>query len=231
MKDTNTKKKTVLYLVLIAALVLCMVVLLILHGGRRAPDPIPAVTPRPVPSATAGAKKRVIEIEKKITADVIRENLKDVGVLTTEEYYFTEVISYSSVKKLWKIELGITESSYLISYDGVVTAGIDITAVDVQKDDEQKRILVILPEPEILSVDIDPESFQLYSEKEGLGNPVSVTDYNQSLVEMERTARQKAADRGILTRASENAQKLVGQLVSGLVDTSEYTVDFAKASS
>ena len=209
MKDTNTKKKTVLYLVLIAALVLCMVVLLILHGGRRAPDPIPAVTPRPVPSATAGAKKRVIEIEKKITADVIRENLKDVGVLTTEEYYFTEVISY----------------------DGVVTAGIDFTAVDVQKDDEQKRILVILPEPEILSVDIDPESFQLYSEKEGLGNPVSVTDYNQSLVEMERTARQKAADRGILTRASENAQKLVGQLVSSLVDTSEYTVDFAKASS
>ena len=101
----------------------------------------------------------------------------------------------------------------------------------MQKDDEQKRILVILPEPEILSVDIDPESFQLYSEKEGLGNPVSVTDYNQSLVEMERTARQKAADRGILTRASENAQKLVGQLVSSLVDTSEYTVDFAKASS
>ncbi len=226
----DTKKKNTLYLILIGALVLCMIVLLIWHGGRQAPDPIPAVTPRPVPSAPGGEKKRVIEIEKKITAEVIRENLQDVGVLTTEEYYFTEVISYSKVKKLWKIELGITESSYLISYDGVVTAGIDFTAVDVQKDDEQKRILIILPKSEILSVDIDPESFQLYSEKEGLGNPVSVTDYNQSLVEMEQNARQKALDRGILTRADGNARKLVGQLVAGLVNTEEYTIDFAAAS-
>ncbi len=226
----DTKKKNTLYLILIGALVLCMIVLLIWHGGRQAPDPIPAVTPRPVPSAPGGEKKRVIEIEKKITAEVIRENLQDVGVLTTEEYYFTEVISYSKVKKLWKIELGITESSYLISYDGVVTAGIDFTAVDVQKDDEQKRILIILPKSEILSVDIDPESFQLYSEKEGLGNPVSVTDYNQSLVEMEQNARQKALDRGILTRADGNARKLVGQLVAGLVNTEEYTIDFASAS-
>ena len=226
----DTKKKNTLYLILIGALVLCMIVLLIWHGGRQAPDPIPAVTPRPVPSAPGGEKKRVIEIEKKITAEVIRENLQDVGVLITEEYYFTEVISYSKVKKLWKIELGITESSYLISYDGVVTAGIDFTAVDVQKDDEQKRILIILPKSEILSVDIDPESFQLYSEKEGLGNPVSVTDYNQSLVEMEQNARQKALDQGILTRADGNARKLVGQLVAGLVNTEEYTIDFAAAS-
>ncbi len=226
----DTKKKTTLYLILIGALILCMVVLLIWHGGRKAPDPIATVTPRPVPSASDG-KKRVIEVEKKITAETIRERLQNTGVLTTEEYYFTEVVSYSSVKKIWKIELGITESSYLISYDGVVTAGIDFSAVDVQKDDEQKRILIVLPDPEILSVDIDPESFRLYSEKEGLGNPVSVTDYNQSLVEMEETARQKALDRGILNRASENAQKLVGQFVAGLADTAEYTVDFAKASS
>ena len=227
----DTKKKSTLYLILIAALVLCMIVLLIWHGGRQAPDPIPSVTPRPVPSASGGEKKRVIEIEKKITSEIIRENLQDVGVLTTEEYYFTEVVSYSSVKKLWKIELGITESSYLISYDGVVTAGIDFSAIDVQKDDEQKRILIVLPESKILSVDIDPESFQLYSEKEGLGNPVSVTDYNKSLVEMEQNARRKALERGILTRADENAQKLVGQFVDGLVDTAEYTVQFAKASS
>lgn len=227
----DTKKKTTLYLVLIAALILCIIVLLIWHGGRQAPDPIPSVTPRPVSTASGGEKKRVIEIEKKITAEIIRESLQDAGVLTTEEYYFTEVISYSSVKKIWKIELGITESSYLISYDGVVTAGIDFSSIDVQKDDDQKRILIILPDPKILSVDIDPESFQLYSEKEGLGNPVSVTDYNQSLVEMEQNARQKALDRDILSRASENAQKLIGQLVSGLVDTTEYAVDFAKASS
>lgn len=227
----KNKKKTTLYLVLIAAVILCMIVLLIWHGGRRAPDAIPAVTPRPVPSAAGGEKRRVIEVEKKITAEVVKENLKDVGVLTTEEYYFTEVISYSSVKKIWKIELAITESSYLVSYDGVVAAGIDFSSVDVRKDDDQKRIVIVLPEASILSVDIDPESFQIYSEKEGLGNPVSVSDYNSSLSEMEQTARRKAIDRGILDRAGENAQRIIAQFVGSLIDMNEYTIEFVKASS
>ena len=156
--------------------------------------------------------------------------LNDIGVLVTEEYYFTEVVSFSSIKKLFnKLELGITESSYLASYDGVVTAGIDFSKITVSKDDELHLVEVRLPKAEILNVDIDPESFELYSEKTGLGNPISVADYNNSLVELESTASEKAVARGILTRADQNLKTVIVNFIAGLVDTAEYTVHIAAA--
>ena len=156
---------------------------------------------------------------------MIQDGLNDVGVLVTEEYYFTEVVGFSSIKKLFKkLELGITESSYLASYDGVVTAGIDFTKITVSKDSELHTVEVRLPKAEILNVDIDPESFELYSEKTGLGNPISAEDFNSSLVELENTASEKAIERGILDRADQNAKTVVKNFIAGLINTSEYTV-------
>ena len=152
--------------------------------------------------------------------------MREVGVLVTEEYYFTEVVSFSSIKKLWKIDLGITESSYLASYDGVVRAGVDLTGAEVVKDDGQKRVTVTLPAAEIQGVDIDPESFRLYSEKAGLGNPISAEDFNNSLIELENTAREKALERGVLERADENARVLIRNLIGALVDLNAYSLEF-----
>ena len=155
----------------------------------------------------------------------MQESLRDAGILITEEYYFTEVVNYSSIKKLWKLDLGITESSYLAGYDGVVTAGVDLTQAKVEKDETEKLIRVTLPAAAIQSVDIDPESFVLYSEKAGLGNRLSVGDFNSSLIELEQTAREKAVERGVLARAEENARTLVRGIVGPLVDLAEYRVE------
>ena len=134
-------------------------------------------------------------------------------------------MSYSSIKKLWNIDLGITESSYLASYDGVVTAGVDLTRAQVEKDEAEKRVTITLPAAAIENIDIDPESFVLYSEKAGLGNRLSAADFNNSLIELEQTAREKAVERGVLERAEKNARTLIGGLVGSLVDTAEYRVE------
>lgn len=173
-------------------------------------------------------EKKIITVEKEITARILQDGLNDMGQLVTEEYYFTEVTEFSSIKKLFNtIDLKFTESSYLAGYDGVVTAGIDFAAIQVKKDEAAAKITVHLPRAEILNVDIDPDSFVLYAEKTGIGNPLSVADYNQSMVELENTAREKALEKGVLTRAEENAKQLVGQFVAGLVDTDVYVLEFA----
>ncbi len=87
---------------------------------------------------------------------------------------------------------------------------------------------ITLPAAEIRHVDIDPDSFQLYSEKEGLGNSVSVSDFNSSLVELEQAAREKALERGILERASTSAEALVLQFAESLLDTEVYTFEIAQ---
>lgn len=224
------KQRTRLLVALIALVLVLTVALVIVHAVKKGREgvSVPAVTPRP--SAEVVVREREVEklvtVEKEITAEILTEGVRDVGLLITDEYYFTEVVSYSSTKKLWKFDLPLTESSYLISYDGVVSAGVDLTRASVAKDEAGKRITVTLPKAEIRSVDIDPESFLLYSEKQGVGNRLSVADFNDSLVELERTARDKAIGRGLLERADENAQSIVRNYVASLCDPGEYTLVF-----
>ena len=228
----TVKKRTGIYLGLIAAVLVLIVGLIVWHSGKAAPAPAPAVTPLPTPEVVIREKtvevEKIVEVEKEITASTIQDGLRDMGFLVTEEYYFTQVISYTSNLKLFNlVELGITESKYLASYDGVVTAGIDFGSIQVKKDTDRGLIEVTLPRASILNVDIDPESFELYTEKEGWGNPISVADYNQSLLELEKNAADRALERGLLERAEENARQVVENFIRGLMDTSAYTIRFA----
>ena len=230
MPSTTKTRKSQILIVLIALVLLAIIVLLVWHQGHKADTALPAVTPRPGVESTAKERKTgPIVVGKEVTAELIQEGLNDIGQLVTEEYYFTEVVSYSSIKKLFNIQLGITASSFLASYDGVVTAGLDFTGIRILKDETDKVILVTLPKAQILHVDIDPDSFELYSEKEGLGNPISMEDYNASLVELENSAREKAIKIGVVERADENARRIIRNFISGLIDPSAYSIQFANA--
>ena len=222
------KKKTRLYLVLIGLVITLIIGSLIWYGIHSSEKEPPAVTPRPTPEVIVQQTEveKLVEVEKEITVDTIRDGLRDIGVLVTQEYYFTDVISFSSVKKLFNGEVGFTESSYLASYDGVVSAGIDFSRIEVTKDDEQGVVRVTLPAAEVLNVDVDPESFELYSEKTGFANPLPVEDFNNSVVTLENSVREKALAKGLLEKADENARSVVRNFIAGRVDTSRYTVVF-----
>ncbi len=227
------KKKTKLLMVLIALVLTSIGVMLIVYAvGRAGRKTAPlTVTPRPAQEVIVREKEveKLVTVEKEISSAILTDGVRELGLLVTEEYYFTEVVSYSSVKTLWKFELPLTESSYLVSYDGVVRAGVDLSRAAVEKDEENKRITVTLPEASITDTDIDPQSFRLYSEKSGLGNPITAGDFNNSLIELETTAREKALDRGLLARANENAHALVRNVVGALCDLNEYTLVFEPA--
>ena len=227
MKRSRAEK---IYIILISLVIAAMAAVVIVWAVKRdapAPESPAAAIELVQPTPQIIEREKIVEVEKEITSEIINDGLNEMGFLVTEEYYFTEVVSFTSVKKLFNlIELGITESAYLASYDGVVTAGINFENITVEKDDEMLVVTVHLPEAELLNVDIDPESFILYSEKEGLGNPISVADFNNSLIELENSAAAKAKDRGLLERAEDNAEKVIRNFISGLVDTSVYTVKF-----
>ena len=226
------ERKNRLYIVLIVLLLLAIAAVVFFYAGKNdEPAEIPIVTAQPTQQVIIKEKEveKIVEVQKEISSEIIQDGLNDMGLLITEEYYFTDVVSFSSIKSFLNINLGITESSYLASYDGVVTAGIDFSKISVRKDEDKATIFIDLPKSDILNVDIDPNSFQLYSEKSGLGNHVSAEDFNNSLIELENTAKAKALERGLLERADENAQKLIKNFVSGLIDTDYYSVKFTTA--
>ena len=230
--------KNIVYLVLIVLAVLAAVVLVIVWSVRPGVDPVPAAEPTPFPALvpetqviyqeveTVVEKEKLVEVEKEFTSQIIQEGLNDMSFLVTSEYWFTEVMDYSSTRQFFGHDIPWTESSYLATYDGVVSAGVDFSAIRVEKNDTLCTITVILPPAEIQSVTIDHDSLVIYSEKESIANPTGLSEFNTSLSQLEETAEARAIENGLLDRAGENAQRIIRSFLSELVDTRRYAVVF-----
>ena len=218
-------------LLVIAALTVTLVAIHARNTPSQA-QALPTAAPRPTPKVVVEEKlvENIVEVVHEASAEEISFGLNEMGQLVTAEYYFTAVASASTeLAPILGIRLGFTESSYLASYDGVITAGIDFSEIQVAKDETWGIVTVTMPPAAILYVDIDPESFTLYSENKSIFTDLSAEDYNDSLIALETTEREKALARGILTKADENARKLVRSFIESLLDPSVYKIQFRTA--
>lgn len=176
-------------------------------------------------ATTIKEKEKKDKVVIAVSTDTIQDGLANMGVLITQEYYFTQVEKYTKEKTFLKF---ITSSSeFMYSYDGAVMAGIDFEKIEIKTDEDRKIITVDMPDSEIQAVMIDKDTFKIYSEKDSLWNPLKLEDYNISLVEFEDAAKEKAIASGILGRSDEQARNLVREFISSLPNTGEYTISFA----
>ncbi len=183
-------------------------------------------------SEAAETTTTITEKEKKdkvlisSTTETIQDGLANMGVLITQEYYFTQMEKYTKEKTFLKF---ITSSSeFIYSYDGAVLAGVDFANIKIQTNEDSKTITVTMPASEIQAVTIDKDTFKIYSEKESLWNPVKLEDYNISLAEFEKAAKEKAIANGILERSDEQAKILVREFIRSLPNMSGYKIEFNK---
>lgn len=176
-------------------------------------------------ATTIKEKEKKDKVVISASTDTIQDGLANMGVLITQEYYFTQVEKYAKEKTFLKF---ITSSSeFMYSYDGAVMAGIDFEKIEIKTDEDRKIITVDMPDSEVQAVTIDKDTFKIYSEKDSLWNPLKLEDYNISLVEFEDAAKEKAIASGILGRSDEQARNLVREFISSLPNTGEYTISFA----
>ena len=165
----------------------------------------------------------VVEEIVTVNTEIIKDGLKEMGTLITQEYYFTQVEEYKSTERVWIFD---SKASFIFSYDGVVTAGIDCNDIEITKDDEAKIINVKIPKSNIIGVNIDHDSFKIYEEKEGLWNKRDMTKYNNSIIEFENEAKNKAINKGIIDKADENAKTLIESFIYSLIEDNVYSIEF-----
>lgn len=177
-------------------------------------------------ATTIKEKEKKDQVKISVSTDTIEEGLANMGILITQEYYFTQVETYTKEKTI--LRFITTSSEFMYSYDGAVMAGIDFSQIGISTDEAQKTITVEMPASEIQTVTIDKDTFKIYSEKESLWNPLKLEDYNISLAEFEDAAREKALASGILERSDEQARSLVREFIASLPNTGGYTVQFAE---
>ena len=97
--------------------------------------------------------------------------------------------------------------------------------MEAEEIDGKTKFTIHVPEAEILSTEIDRDSFVLYSEKTGIGNPLSASDFNDSLVGLQEDVEKKAEEKGVLEKAQENAKALIENFVKNLLDDEMYIVE------
>ena len=172
--------------------------------------------------------KSLIEESTEISETLLRENLADIGEMATQEYYFTEIGTYDSSKKIKNFEVPFTTTRFVYSYDGMIKAGIDFASVEVEKNDLTKIITVKVPKSRILSSEIDENSFQIYAEEQSIFNQLSISNFNDTTAQMKANAEEKAIKKGLLDNADANAKLIINNFIASF-DISDYTVTVVTA--
>ncbi|MBR2591541.1 MAG: DUF4230 domain-containing protein [Oscillospiraceae bacterium] len=180
-------------------------------------------------SASTGEGKIFLK-DITLSRETIQSGLREIGKLCTAEYDFTHVETFESQKDLFGLKIPGTKASYVYSYDGTIMAGVDFTRISVEKDDAKMRITIHFPKVEIISSEIDMDSFTLYGEKKSIFNPFEVEDFALTQSDMIRMELEKAVEDGILDRAAENAEQILINFLTGTFDLDRYEirVTFAK---
>lgn len=168
--------------------------------------------------------EKIVKRDVVISGETIKMAMKNIGKLSTAEYTFTHVEKVNSQKEIKGFKIPFTKNSFIYSYDGMITAGIDFTEIDIQKDDASKKISVILPEVKIHSSELDETSFKLYDESNNIFNPIKVSDVADSFKHLKETEEEKAINKGLIERAKKNAISMVENFMHGSYNVTDYSI-------
>lgn len=154
------------------------------------------------------------DVSEEVILGIVDTELRAVGELATMEYLYTDANRFSDPKTIFDIDLPFTTKHIVAKWDGVIKAGIDITAVTSEVDEAARTLTFFLPAAKILSHEIDETSFETLDEKAGLFNPIRADD----VITLERVSKdameRRAIESGLLEKAEENARATIAGLMN-----------------
>lgn len=144
--------------------------------------------------------------------EVIEEKLKLTAELNTGSYLCTDILTRTESKTLKGWTIPLTEKYFIISYDGIVKAGIrDLTKAQVTQ--KGNTITIKLPEIEITETEIDNDSFEKLDESNNIFNPVTTEDLNAAQQELKNKMVARAKEKGLLDVAKRNAETILSSML------------------
>ncbi len=167
-----------------------------------------------------------VTTHEKVTSNGVNQRMEDIGELATQVAYVTVVNKDVSQADLFGINIPLTDSQYIFSYDVTVKAGVDFASIDISADEETKVVTVTMPEAKIFSTAIDLDSLEIYDESSNIFNPLKISKINANQQAMAEQGTEKALKMGILEAAQENAEMLLTNMLYMSYPSSEWTIEF-----
>lgn len=226
--NEKKRKLRILLCVIPALIILALTVVLLVRGAAGSGSTARTASPG-APGDTAitvkqKERKSLLENKQTVEVETVQDGLREMGFLITEEYYFTEMLTNRKVQSLGVLELGFTEESYTVSYEGYITAGIDFNGINVAADDSAKTVTVTLPPAVMKDTVIDPDSIRVYNEKHSIFNDFTEKERGDAMTKFKADVQAKAREKGIVEKAARNAELVIRNFVLGFLPP-DYTVD------
>lgn len=160
----------------------------------------------------------------KMTSDLLSQQIQGISELASVEYNYTNMGKFENQATFYGWKVPFTTKSFIVSYDGSIKAGIDMSQVEVKING--KNIDVNMPEAKILSHEIDEKSIEVFDETKNIFNQISITDYNSFAIDQKENMEQRVLDKGLLNEAQEKAQNTIRTFIESSYDIDEYHIEF-----
>lgn len=146
-----------------------------------------------------------------ITSELINNRLEDAKELTTLKYHYTNMGQFQNQSDFYGWKVPFTTKSFIVSYDGVINAGVDLDGAMVKVT--SKKIQIMIPHAKILSHEIYEDSLQVFLEKDSIFNPIKISDYNDFSMDQKQIVEEKAIDKGLLTEADKKSKEAIKDIL------------------
>ena len=130
------------------------------------------------------------------------------------KYNYSGVIGYKDFLKILKINVPLTEKSFLLKYNGYIKAGVDFENIKVVVSG--KDVHISLPKARILDTMIDEKSIRVYNESMNAFNPLTIADYNKAIMKEKETMVNDAILQGILKDATKQAEVVLTSIMKDM---------------
>lgn len=172
------------------------------------------------------AKSNYVSNEK-----ITEIGFENIGELATQSVTTTTVRVETKDLKLFNVSIPLTQSKYIYTYNTTIKAGINFSDVKWQlgdTDDTSHNIYVDIPEVKTLSADIDLDSFKVLHEENNIFSPITLTEHNDSLIQLRENALSDAINSGLYDRALDNAKTILTSFISQVYPSNEYSIIFSE---
>lgn len=155
--------------------------------------------------------------EPDISSSFINGKLEAASDLTTVQLAYTGLIRYTQ----GNIPI-LTQKSFSMVYTASVRAGVDLSKARIQVEEDE--VLIRLPECEIQSIDIDPDSIEFYDEKWALFNWTEKEDVIDTVSAAQEDVAQKADLKALLEHARYQTEAVIQGLLKDSIGERKLTI-------
>lgn len=160
-----------------------------------------------------------------ITSDLLSQQIQSISELACVEYNYTNMGKFENKATFYGYEIPFTTKSFIVSYDGKIKAGIDMSLVKITI--KNKKVNITIPQAKILSHEIDEKSIEVFDETKNIFNPISITDYNQFSIDQKEKMEEHVLEKGLLDEAQDKAESTIKTFIQSSYNLSDdYTIQF-----